>query len=130
MPARRAPRHSALLALLLSGCGASTQDAATHDLQQHVDALLAGRESATVSASQLTGFAWRRLCFARGDALRLTFDGSAPPVALTLPYDAYFVDEAYVAQSPAGRCVDRRDRLVIARKYPHRAATIEFRLPR
>lgn len=130
MAGRAATASAALLAWGLSGCGATAHDDAARELQQHVDTLLAGRVSTTVPASRLTGFRWQRLCFQRGEALVLAFEGSAPPVTLRLPFDAYFIAEAYVPQSPDGRCVGRDDRLVVTRRYPQKAATVEFRLPR
>lgn len=107
----------------------STPAAAQSHFTARIAELLGERDSAVVAAADLTDFTWQELCFARDEQLRLTFKGSDPATEFLFDYDAYFVDEPYVAQSPADRCVGYGDSIVIKKKYPKNAETIEFQLP-
>ena len=107
----------------------STPANAESHFTSRIAELLGDRDSAVVSAADLTDFKWQELCFTREDQLLLTFKGSEPTQEFRFDYTDYFVDEPYVAQSPADRCIAHGDRIVIRKKYPKHAETIEFQLP-
>lgn len=118
-----------LLPLLVPGCGVSTPASAEARFTARIAELLRDRDSAVVTASDLSDFRWQALCFRREEQLLLTFKGSDPAIEFRFDYTDYFVDEPYVAQSPADRCIAHDDRIVIRKKYPKHAGTIEFQLP-
>lgn len=99
-----------------------TQDA----LASKVDALLAGKDAAVVPAASLVDFTFDTLCFERHDTLLLKFRQGASEQVLSLPYEQFFVDEGYVANSLEDACVAPGDRILVKKKYPGYQGPIEF----
>lgn len=91
-----------------------------------VDTLLAGQDSAVVPASSLVDLAFDSLCFERHDTLLLKFTGGAAEQVLSLPYERFFVNESYVANSLEDACVASADRILVKKKYPGYQGPIEF----
>lgn len=91
-----------------------------------VSGLLDASNSIEIIASELTSFTWESLCFRRETLLKLTFSGGGSVREFKFNYEDYFIDEAYVEGSPDGRCISHRDRIIVKRKYPGHAQTIEF----
>lgn len=95
---------------------------------RRIDSLLAGQDATEVEAAALTDFSWDTLCFERADTLLLRFKGDTEQV-LSLPYEAFFVDEGHVKHSLEDACVAPGDRIVVRKKYPGYQGPIEFRKP-
>ena len=95
-------------------------------LKQRVQAALQESDSAVVPANTLTEFPWQKLCFQRGEALRLTFHRDGVETVVELDYNEFFVDEGYVEGSLDGACLASGDRVVVRRKYPRDTGPFEF----
>lgn len=93
---------------------------------RQIDALLAGKDAVVVPASALTDFAWDTLCFERDDTLRLRFKDKTSERVMSLPYEEFFVDEGYVANSLEDACIAPGDRILIKKKYPGYEGPVEF----
>ncbi len=93
---------------------------------EHVVALLASKDSAVVEAGKLTDFPWKTLCFERDDNLLLKFDRGGETFVLRLPYEEFFVDEAYAGNSLEDSCVAPSDHILIKKKYPGYQGPIGF----
>ena len=114
------------LAILTPGCSMKTPLLTKEVLSQRVQGLLGGQDAVTVQAGRLTDFPWQTLCFRRDEVLRLEFqiDGASHRVAL--PYEAFFVDEGYVANSLENACVTPAELIVVRRKYQGYDGPVEF----
>lgn len=93
---------------------------------RNVEALLAGKDAAVVPASSLVDFAFDSLCFERHDTLLLKFREGASEQVLSLPYEQFFVDEGYVANSLEDACVAPGERILVKKKYPGYQGPVEF----
>lgn len=93
---------------------------------RHVAELLAGRDQTVIEAGKLTEFSWKTLCFERDDQLLLKFSRDEGESVLALPYEEFFVDEGYVANSLESVCVRPDEWIVIRKKYPVYQGPIEF----
>lgn len=127
MPYRPArPRLAALAALsaLLAACAG---DPLRDEVQARIERSLQRRDRAELAAAGLTGFAWRQVCFGQDTPPQLRFRTGAGERVATLDR-GYFIAEAYVAGSPAGRCLGPQARLQLHRRRAGGEAAIELRL--
>jgi len=128
MPDRpaRPYRLAALAALpaLLAACGG---DPLREEVQMRIQHALQARDRAELPAAELTGFAWRQLCFGEDARPQLRFQGAGGERRTALDR-GYFIAEAYVAGSPAGRCLGPEARLQLRRRRAGGETAIELRL--
>lgn len=117
---------SALVAAVFARCAMAESPISKQEFSAHVDALLAGKDSAVVEAGKLTDFPWKTLCFERDDNLLLKFDRVGETFVLPLPYEEFFVDEAHAGNSLEDSCVAPSDHILIKKKYPGYQGPIEF----
>lgn len=128
----RGVRHGwgLLAAMVMAGCGAAPSGVDGPALTRRVDTLLGHQPSVQVPAARLAPFAWQQLCFQRGASLDLVFkQAGGRSHTLSLPYEAFFVDEAYVPGSLDGQCLAPEDAVLIRRKYPGHPAPVAFARP-
>lgn len=106
------------MSILTTGCSTRTSLLTWETLSRRVQELLGEHGAVAVQAGRLTDFSWQTLCFRRDDVLHLVFlvDGTRHRVAL--PYEEFFVDEGYVANSLEDICVTPTQTLVVRRKDP------------
>lgn len=114
----------AALPVLLGACGG---EPLRDEVQTRIQRLLQARDNAAVPAADLTGFAWQRLCFGEDTPPQLRFRSGDGERVATLDR-GYFIAEAYVAGSPAGRCLGPETRLRLLRRQAGGEAAIELRL--
>jgi hypothetical protein len=119
-------KYFTLLIFIIYGCGASN-NSEIEKFKNKTSSLIVDSNSIEVIASELSDFKWDSLCFQRKSLLQLTFfKNNSTVVQLKLDYRDYFIDEPYVKGSLDGKCISNKDHILIKKKYPGYAETIEF----
>lgn len=94
--------------------------------EKNISELLTDTNLVVVQLNKITDFKWEKLCFKRNKNIKLTFFSKDTETVFKLSFEDYFIDDGYVSGSPAGKCFQNSESIVIKRKYPEHSKLVEF----
>lgn len=100
----------------ISGCGVKN-DKNLEFFTEKIHQLLEKDDQVLIIAAELTNFQWNKLCFERKKFVTLNFFTEDEIITFKLNYRDYFIEEPYVENSVAGKCVTNNDELLITKRY-------------